>query len=380
MSSTTDVPVARSVAAYAAAVRAQLADLGLEQVEELTDGLEANLADALADDLRPHGADLVEEFGDPAAYAAELRAAAGVDAVVGRPRRGLVARVRALPAVSRRLLARARRQRWWPAVTETVAALRPLLWVVRGWVAFQLVGWLVGPVWVTPGWWPTTPLGTAVMVVCVAASVQVGRGRWMAGRRAVPLVWAGTAAALLLALPAADRADRYQEQLAATDAGTTVVTLRSDPVPMDGVVVDGMPVSNLFVYDADGFPLEGVQIYDDRGRPVRTVFDTETLWSRPDLAEAWRLTGARDVEGRERWNVYPLAGWPSDELIHDALGDTPPEWAPRTPPFPFEKAPSIVPATGAAGPDVDADADTQADGAARPDDDAQPGSDAQVAP
>ncbi|GAA4626192.1 HAAS signaling domain-containing protein [Cellulomonas oligotrophica] len=368
MSSTTDVPVARSVSAYAAAVRAQLADLGPEQVEELTDGLEANLTDALADDLRPHGADLVEEFGDPAAYAAELRAAAGVDAADGRPRRGPVAHLRALPAAARRLLAQARRQRWWPVVTEGVAAVRPLVWVVRGWVAFQLVGWLAGPVWVTPGWWPTSPLGTVAMVVCVALSVQVGRGRWLVGRRAAPLVWAGTAAALLLALPAAERADRYQEQLVAGDVGTTVVTVRTDPEPMDGVVVDGMPVSNLFVYDADGFPLEGVQIYDDRGRPVRTVFDTESLWSRPDLAEAWRFAGATDAGGRERWNVYPLAGWPSDELVPDLLGETPPEWAPRMPPFPFEKAPRIVPATGAAGPAGTADADTQADG------------DAQVAP
>lgn len=360
MSSTTDVPVARSVAAYAAAVRAQLADLGLEQVEELTDGLEANLADALADDLRPHGADLVEEFGDPAAYAAELRAAAGVDAVGRRP--GAAARMR---GAARRTSARARQQRWWPAAVETAAALRPLLWVVRGWVVFQVSGWVLGPVLVTPGWWPSTAHGLVIMLACIGVSVQVGRGRWLAGRRAAPFVAVLTGVTLLVAYPVASTVDRYEEQLAAGNAGTTVVTVRSDPEPMDGVVVDGMPVSNLFVYDADGFPLEGVQIYDDRGRPVRTVFDTDALWSRPDLAEAWRFAGATDAGGRERWNVYPLAGWPSDELVPDPLRETPPDWAPRTPPYPFEKAPSIVPTTGAAVPDVDADADTQADGDAQ---------------
>ncbi|TQL01414.1 hypothetical protein [Cellulomonas sp. SLBN-39] len=363
MSSTTDVPVARSVAAYAAAVRAELADLGPEQVEELTDGLEANLTDALADDLRPHGADLVEEFGEPAAYAAELRAAAGVDAV---PRRGgAKARFGALRAAVRQDLAGVRRRPWWPAVAETSAALRPLMWVVRGWVVFQVTGWALGPAVVTPGWWPTTGLGAVMVLLCVGASVQVGRGRWLSGRRAAPLVAMLTVVTLVVSYPVAGYVNRYQERLAAADVGTTVVTVRSDPEPMDGVVVDGMPVSNLFVYDSDGFPLEDVQIYDDRGRPVRTVFDTETLWSRPDLAEAWRFSGATDVEGRERWNVYPLTGWPSDELVPDLLGEAPPEWAPRTPPFPFEKAPSIVPATGAAGPDGTADADAQADGGAQ---------------
>ena len=68
---TTTLDVNPTVADFATAVRRSLADLDAEDLSDLTDGLEADLADKLAD-----GA----ELGDPAAYAAELRAAAGLEA------------------------------------------------------------------------------------------------------------------------------------------------------------------------------------------------------------------------------------------------------------------------------------------------------------
>ena len=45
-----DTTDALDVAGYAAAVRRSLADLGAEQVDDLTDDLEADLAEALADE------------------------------------------------------------------------------------------------------------------------------------------------------------------------------------------------------------------------------------------------------------------------------------------------------------------------------------------
>ena len=65
------VVVAPEVAQFVAAVRAELADLDPEVVEELTGGLEADLTDSL--EAAPGNG-----FGDPAAYAAELRSAAGL--------------------------------------------------------------------------------------------------------------------------------------------------------------------------------------------------------------------------------------------------------------------------------------------------------------
>ena len=76
------------VAGYAAAVRRALAGLGPEQVEDLTDGLEADLAEALADEaVAGRGADPVTRFGTPEEYAAELGAAAGLVPVPTAPGR-----------------------------------------------------------------------------------------------------------------------------------------------------------------------------------------------------------------------------------------------------------------------------------------------------
>ena len=71
------------VATFVAAVRARFADLGPEEREELLGGLEADLADLVVE--RGPGV-----LGDPEAYAAELRAAAGLPAAdPGRARAAL---------------------------------------------------------------------------------------------------------------------------------------------------------------------------------------------------------------------------------------------------------------------------------------------------
>ncbi|MCW2853652.1 MAG: hypothetical protein JWM84_3316, partial [Nocardioides sp.] len=63
-------PARPEVEAFVADVRARLADLSDDEREELLGGLEADLSDQVAD-----GAVVLV---DPAAYAAELRAAAGL--------------------------------------------------------------------------------------------------------------------------------------------------------------------------------------------------------------------------------------------------------------------------------------------------------------
>ena len=63
--------VTPEIVEFAQGVRAALADLPAEEVDDLTEGLEADLAEAYAEDLQ-------RELPDPAAYATELRAAAGL--------------------------------------------------------------------------------------------------------------------------------------------------------------------------------------------------------------------------------------------------------------------------------------------------------------
>ena len=72
------------VAEYARTVRAALDDLPADTLDDLTDGLEADLLDALADteagpvDAAQSLEDVTTQFGPARVYADELRAAAGL--------------------------------------------------------------------------------------------------------------------------------------------------------------------------------------------------------------------------------------------------------------------------------------------------------------
>lgn len=339
-------PDLHDVAGYAAAVRRALVGLGPEQVEDLTDGLEADLAEALADeDHARHGGDLVTLFGTPEEYAAELGAAAGLAPAVPTPPAGglppwLRHPLRALARLGGRWLAQLRREAWWPPFERFVVALRPAWWVLRGWVVYQLGLQFVGVY--RQEMLPSSVIRFVWLVALVVASVQWGRGSWRPRRLwgAIPMVVSTVAA--FAAIPV----------LATVSAGSTQYVYADEPpavyeqVPMDGVVVDGMQVSNLFVYDAEGNPLDNVQIYDDRGRPVRTTYDEgQGQWYMPGDDMPWQFVGVRDEDGRVRWNVYPLHGAHADAYVYDevtgqmVLADG---TQPQLPPRPFAKAPAIV--------------------------------------
>jgi hypothetical protein len=109
---------------FARAVRAALADLPADEVEDLTDGLEADLAERASDEESP-------EFGDPVAYANELRSAAGLPPCDGR-RSSSVGSV--LGSTWTDLLGGLRELQKHPLIARLVAfivALRPLWWAFR---------------------------------------------------------------------------------------------------------------------------------------------------------------------------------------------------------------------------------------------------------
>ncbi|QTE28982.1 hypothetical protein [Pengzhenrongella sicca] len=369
------------VSAYAAAVRAHLADLSPEQVDDLTDGLEADLAEALEDPRGPvatgeipigrpsdTGAgrdaiiDLTQRFGPAAAYAAELRSAAGVEPAQARPRRR--------PLLDGAAGLRGRAARWAAAATQPLrtsptgralvgfaASLRPLWWVLRAWVLFAAL--LTGSASLIQVDQPFVPRTTATWLLLgllVLASVQVGRGigrrrRWT--RRGLAGV---NVAAVVLALPMLAAFDTaVHHRLASTGAYPVYIQgpATSTP-PENGVFVDGMQVSNLFVYDAAGEPLSQVQIFDDRGRPVRTTYDNGVdSWSLPGVADPWMFTPSLDTDGRTRWNVYPLSGRPASELAITpgfALPEPIEGSTPRVPPAPFAQAPAIATTAQATSP------------------------------
>ncbi|MFB8230893.1 hypothetical protein [Cellulosimicrobium sp. NPDC055967] len=385
------------VHAYAQQVRAHLADLRPEQVEELTDGLEADLAEAVVDapgalprrggparplpDAGPAdpggtvaddtGLDLVAFFGPPAEYAAELRAAAGLPPAVApggarRPRIGLRGRLFVLGGI----LSSGWRSLWrpvtstpqWASVMEFLRTLTPAWWILRGWVVATLLLALLGGYQVAV--LPRDLSARVVVLAAVVVSVQWGRGRWLpttwlpkvvrplsvaAAVAAVPTVLYVTAASASVSVSGWDSG--YQQGWADASGGTQPVSYGGPSGPGgDGVWVDGMQVSNLFAYDAAGDPVRDVQIFDDRGRQVRTVTEEGAYgpWSVPDVEGAWYFQPTLSTDGRERWNVYPLHAVAEEDVEYaDGDGRPVPATGTRTRemPWPFLKAPTAVPSS-----------------------------------
>ncbi|MET0788759.1 MAG: hypothetical protein ABWY33_05895 [Cellulomonas sp.] len=362
-----DTTDALDVAGYAAAVRRSLSDLGPEQVEDLTDDLEADLADALADERHvAHGRGLLEQFGPPEDYAAELRSAAGlapISTVATGWQRFFPDPVEDVRRFGRWSLRRLREQSWWQPVEAFLVSLRPVWWLVRAWIGYEVLAMYFGGAASTAI--PRSLLSVVVLLVAVVVSVQCGRGVWLGSPRTRWLVVTANVVAMVALLPVVSWVQgklQYQEALVAgyesgAYAGGTQTIYKDKTV--DGVVVDGMQVSNLFAYDAEGNPLTDVQIYDDRGRPVRTTYDngSNPYWF-AEGTEPWSFVSRTDADGRNRWNVYPLQGAPTSSFTYDESGlqVLPAGTSATTPPWPFAKAPALdAPPTaslGAEGPDA----------------------------
>lgn len=288
----TTVPT--QIAAFAKAVRAALSDLPADEVEELTEGLEADLTEAFSEDLR-------RELPDPAAYADELRIAAGLP--MSQPARGRLHDV----ADSVRDLARDlnRSLRSNPAVAamlDFAVSLRPAWWIVRGWAAYQCVGAVGG---FEGDLLPNSPLLWMILAILVAGSVAVGLRRWPAWVRA--LIALGNAVAVIATVAGLTQVPTHDDvALAWNDADGYYQGYESG----FGVTNGGMEVTNIFAYDSQGKPLNGVQLFDQDGQPIQTstpggngclAVAQEDGYCTPG---AWVPTTLET--GASVWNVYPM--------------------------------------------------------------------------
>jgi hypothetical protein len=317
------------IPAFAAAVRAELNDLPADEVDDLLDGLEADLSEQ-ADESG-------EAFSlpDAATYAAELRAAAGL------PERGsgripIPLRER-LESARRSAATRIRASRFGSATLDLLVSLRAVWWIARG-VAFYLILMLLTvPITGRVEYIPTNVVAWVILAALVLLSIQWGRGmwlphRWLRGVRGVLNVAATIVAAIaLVAAPTA-----LPQYFAAQAAYAYAYPDTSQP----GLVLDGQRVRNIFAYDADGTPIENVQLYTDQGTPLTTV-GTEGLanswwWDEYFLGGGGPVTSAYEGTGRSPlWNVFPLreasgvSTWDLDTAI------------PVEPQEPFAQVPSV---------------------------------------
>lgn len=270
MSASDDTLVLRpEVTAFVEAVRRHLADLDDETRDDLLGGLEADLADQLAEGPGT-------PLGDPADYAAELRSAAGLPEPAARRR--LAADPRRWRAVPTTLMDRGRA--WFLEHAESprlrpawdvAMALRPAWWALRAWVAVTAIDILAGT-YERVTLIPTlgSPLiGLVVLVAATAVSTLIGLGRLWPGsgpdRKAFARVALLAANALAVALPfLAD----FQGRGIVDEGYDSYSNGWNDALRQSGVMSAGRPVTDIFAYDAAGKPIDQVQLVDQDGRPI----------------------------------------------------------------------------------------------------------------
>jgi hypothetical protein len=283
MTATVDLDL--QVREFAQAVRLELADLGPEEVEELTDGLEADLSEQAGDS---------EGFtlGDPADYASELRSAAGLPArTVERPKIATIISAEAA-RVLRHVVVTIRASKTGASLLDFLASIRPVWWLARAMVGTIVLKRIVGAGW---DFGAFSLISGAVLLVI---SIQWGRGRWMPwpGIRVIRTI-ANIAAVLLIPFALAAASSQLSYYVADQ-------TMQAYAMPA-GLSRDGRQVTNIFAYDSDGNPVKGVQLFDQDGKAlsVRTDSTSPFLYAGGDT---YLVPSAKTVGG-SGWNVFPLA-------------------------------------------------------------------------
>lgn len=309
-----------AVTYYAAQVRAALEGLDREVIDDLTDGLEADLTETVLDELWVEGSAtpksaltsldeqaLIERFGPPAEYAAELAAAAEVE--IPQPTTAKRPALRERLAQSRGrvragMTAFVERHGWAREGFAMLRAMRPVWWAVRGWGLYVIVISQVLRVFDPTQWVPRNPVNWIICLVAVGLSVQYGRkkfwqGKW--GRRGGRLASVASVIAVLIAISSILTYLQWRMNpgtYASSDADAAYwagMEARSD-----GVFVNGESATNLFVYDAQGQPVEDARIVDQKGR--------------------WVVLA--NPEDGTRWNyVEPEYLYWSDEAVPTFFGD-----------------------------------------------------------
>ncbi|HVL81488.1 MAG TPA: hypothetical protein VM840_07855 [Actinomycetota bacterium] len=245
---------------YLSEVRTHLSDLGTEEREELVEDLEDHLREVAAEE----DGSLRERLGDPDAYAAELRASAGL------PQRSRRPRLEALSArVARSRPYRAAAELWEGESIQPLRAfateLRPGWWLLRGWLAAMVLtamqqGHLHRRDVPIPALGGSRLVGLASVVGLAWASVALGRRAGTGGTwRKMSIVASG---AVLLSSFFVTQSVRYREVYAEPAWAYQDEHLRHR---------DGSEISNICPHASDGTPLSDVLLFDQSGRPIVNV-------------------------------------------------------------------------------------------------------------
>ena len=314
------------IAGYLTGVSSALADLDADERDDLLADVHAHLVDVARE-----GGSLVARLGPPDAYAAELRAAAGLPAPEATARPSLGTRLE-------RAVARLAANDLAVRALETARTLAPVWWVARGYVAAVVLsrvadgdGWSTTHPWV-PHLHGSGSLGLLSVVALVIASIWLGLARTRDVRVRTAMVLANLAL-VALAVPLAGRInDGYHRPVAgaineAFWRGYSNGAANLAPSTV-GVASNGVPIHNLYPYSRDGKLLLDVLLYDEVGRPI-------DLGERNDSNRRYLTSRS----GHQLLNSYPLRYIEADGSVSHPLAGP----AIRVPEI---LTPSLVPTIG----------------------------------
>lgn len=282
--------LADGVAGYIREVRAELADLPAEDLDDLTAGMEADLTELAAE----CGGDIAGRLGSPGLYAAELRAAAGLpERVAGpAPRRRPLADALTNPRASFTMFSEQRP--WMQSVTTFLVTLLPAWWVLRGYLAAWAVWGILGT---NHGIWPQGLLEYVLVLLAIVGSVQLSRAwlRQWPGLR--PLVVVGNAVAIFVAF-------------LVISSGAASGEANIDPPAYSlppGVSLDGAQLANIYAFDSDGKRMNGVRLFAENGRPLNAAHSSVDANGSPVGLDhrGNPMAVVRDSSGAPLLNVYP---------------------------------------------------------------------------
>jgi hypothetical protein len=235
-----------TVQTFAAAVRAELADLPKRELEELTEGLAADLEERFAEE------GLAFNPGSAAAYAAELREAAGV---APKPTKRKAFSSAALIDNTEGWF---RSTALGTAVLEFGISIRPVWWALRA-----LVAWLF-----IAGLGFNSASSIALLPVFVFLSIQWGRKTWFTNRFFASILLPLNLIAILLLIPAQELVIQRINNF------TNAESMLQNWPATDGLRLDGEPITELKAFDANQQEVLGLSYNDQSGNSL-VQFGTE---------------------------------------------------------------------------------------------------------
>lgn len=226
------------VTVYLAAVRAALADLPEEEREDLLADVRPSLVEAATE-----SGNIAARLGPPEEFAAELRAAAGLQAT---------------PAARLGYRELLRRVAGDPRVAQ-LRRLAPIWWVARAYVVVAVIALLVGASWsLTYPILPRIGSGAWALVAIAAAAIA---SVWLGlSRRSF---WPAELVLLVAAVP-------VLVHLSHKPVPPTTVVYIETAAYQQGLSYNGVPLNNVYPYSRDGHLLHDVLLYTGSGTPIDT--------------------------------------------------------------------------------------------------------------